>query len=301
MESVLLKQLLGFLTMVVLLATAPWARSSTPPEEATSNDDAPAQSNLPNRGISLAQFWMVLDIAAADDATEMGVDFGDINARLMHPTGVAVAGWEQQGVDIAAYLSALPGGIDKNGLLTPTELPSLRFLGKIPADILDDWEIVRTGPKAILPSAATGGVFVAIGPSHIMFAAQDSLPIEKIGHANCISEEVRSHGEFITVFRHKSKAFDLNDPSPENEEYNAAVLFQLFKKIKLLPLCSLHKVLADGRLSESLYTPKGEPFAFTWFGEPSVAEATPTEIISDFDLLVQLGAKFRSTWFDSLR
>mgnify|MGYP003670383647 FL=1 len=279
----------SFVSAAAVLALTP-ANASRVPEstplvaEGNETGEVDASTFLP-----VAEFWQMMQSEMAEDLQEFRESIETEFRAALVPTGEVETDWNTKGVDLLGHIDSLPGGIANNGLLTLGEVPSLEFLGKIPADILADWEFVQAGPKAVSPLEAKGGVFVAISPNHVVFLADDEI---RTGNASCMKSPVERASDHVTVYRYSGTPFDPDSDASLEAETEAIVMYNMMGGLSSPVICSIFQRDQEGRLINLAYTPDGRPL-----GQMD-DEKDRLQIVSEFNLYEQLNANYTSAFTD---
>ena len=272
-----------FLFVAAFLALIPANASRVSDASGNLADDEMVEEGPASQLLSIIQLWQTLPMEMADELEEFRASI-DLEFRAtLDPTGEVEPDWNTKGIDLPGYLESLPGGIDDNALLTVGEVPMLRFFGKIPADILDDWDFIHAGSQAVEPTEARGGSFLAIGPNHIVFVADDEL---QTGNARCMKTAVERAADHATVYRYAGVPFDPDsDPSLEAEA-EAIVMHNLIGGLRSPIFCTIIQRDGDGSYRNLSYTPDGRPLA------RMDDQNDRLEFVSSIDLYQQLNANY---------
>jgi hypothetical protein len=242
------------LSFAAVLALAP-ANASPVSDSAGNHADYEMVEEMPVSELFLIkELLQALPLEMAKELQEYRASLDAEFAAKLVPTGAAEPEWKAKGIDLPGYLESLPGGIDDNALLTVGEVPMLRFFGKIPADILADWEPIQAGSKAIRPTEATGGDFLAISPYHIVFVANDEI---QTGNARCMKTAVERAADHATVYRYSGVPFDPDSDASLEAEAEAIVLHALIGGLRSPILCSIVEQDQRGQYKHLSYTPAG--------------------------------------------
>jgi hypothetical protein len=237
----------------------------------------------------VVEFWQIMPSEIAEELEEfLGSVESEVRAALV-PTGEGETGWNTRGVDLILQIEALPGGIANNGLLTLGEVPSLELFGKIPADILADWEYIQAGPKAVSPVDAKGGIFVAISPVHVVFLAADEI---QAGKASCMKNPIEKASDHLTVYRYSGIPFDPESDASLEAETEAIVMHSMMGGLGSPVICSIYRRDEEGRLQIFAYTPDGRPLGLM------DDDGDRLEIVSEINLYEQLNANYISAFTD---
>jgi hypothetical protein len=237
----------------------------------------------------VVEFWQIMPSEIAEDLEEFleSVE-SELRAALV-PTGETEAGWNTRGIDLIGHIESLPGGIANNGLLTLGEVPSLELFGKIPADILADWEYIQAGPKAVSPVDAKGGIFVAISPVHVVFLAADEI---QTGKASCMKNPIAKASDHLTVYRYSGIPFDPESDASLEAETEAIVMHSMMGGLDSPVICSIYRRDQKGHLLNFAYTPDGRPLGLMDDAGDRL------EFVSGFNLYEQLSANYTSAFTD---
>ncbi len=272
-----------FLSLAAVLVLTPANASRVSGAAENLVDDEIVEQGPALQLLPIMQLWQTLPTEMADELEEYRTSLDlEFRAALV-PTGEVEPDWNTKGIDLPGYLGSLPGGIDDNALLTVGEVPMLRFFGKIPADILDDWDFIHAGSKAVSPTEAQGGDFLAIGPNHIVFVADDEM---QTGNARCMKTAVERAADHATVYRYAGVPFDPDsDPSLEAEA-EVIVMHNLIGGLSSPVFCWIVQRDQEGRYRNLSYTPDGRPLAH--MDDPM----DRLEFISSVDLYQQLNVRY---------
>ncbi len=235
----------------------------------------------------VAEFWQFMQSTMAEELQEVRQSIETEFRATLVPTGEAEADWNSRGLDLRKHIESLPGGIANNALLTLGEVPSLEFFGKIPADILADWEFIQAGPKAVSPLEAKGGVFVAIGPNHVVFEAEDDI---QNGNARCMKYPVERASDHVTVYRYSATPFDPD--SDASLEAEAILMYYMVGSLGAPPICSMFQRDQEGLLQSLTYTTDGRPLGLM------DDHGDRLEIVSEVNLYGQLNANYTGMFPD---
>lgn len=278
-----------FVPVALTLASMPASAANVP--ESTQRmveSEETGKATAPNLS-PVVEFWQFVQSEIAEELQEFREPIeAEFRAGLV-PTGEAEADWKTRGVDLRGHIVSLPGGIANNALLTLGEVPSLEFYGKIPADILADWEFILAGPKAVSPSEAKGGIFVAISPNHVVFQADDEI---QTGNASCMESPVERASDHVTVYRYSATPFDPSSDASLEAEAEAIVMHNMVGGLSSPVICSIFQRDKDGHLLSLTYTPDGRPLGHL------NDEKDQLQIVSRFDLYEQLNANYISALTD---
>ncbi|AMO70856.1 hypothetical protein AZE99_02375 [Sphingorhabdus sp. M41] len=275
--------------MALILASMPATAANVP--EATQpmvESEETGKATAPKLS-PIVEFWQFVQSEIAEELQEFREPVETEFRAGLVPTGEAEADWKTKGVDLRGHIESLPGGIANNALLTLGEVPSLEFYGKIPADILAGWELILAGPKAVSPSEAKGGIFVAISPNHVVFQADDEI---QTGNARCMKSAVERASDYVTVYRYSATPFDPDSDASLEAEAEAIVMYNMVGGLSSPVLCSIIQREKDGHLLSLIYTPDGRPL-----GQMN-DEKDQLQIVSRFDLYEQLNANYISVLTD---
>lgn len=271
------------LSVAAILALAP-ANASPEPDSALDHaGDETAAEGPASRLFLIKELWQTLPLELADELQEFRASLDEEFAASLVPTGAAEPDWKTKGIDLTGYLESLPGGIDDNALLTVGEVPILRFFGKIPADILADWEYIQAGSKAVAPTEAQGGAFLAISPYHIVFVADDEI---ETGNARCMKTAIERAADHATVYRYSGVPFDPESDVSLEAEAEAIVIHNLSGGLRSPIFCSIVQRDQAGHYRNLTYTPAGRPLAL--MDDPN----DRLEFVSSVDLYQQLNVKY---------
>ena len=237
----------------------------------------------------IIEFWQNLQSSMAEELQELSVTIEAEFRVALEPTGEAEPDWKIRGVDVPAYLQSLPGGIDNNAVLTVGDAPGLQFFGAIPADILVDWDFILAGSKAVAPTNAAGGVFLAISPVHIVFVADNEV---QTANARCTKSAIDRAADHLTVYRYASVPFDPNNDQSIEEEAKAVVMHHLIGSMTMPIVCSIFEQDQEGHFRSYTYLPDGRPLA------KIDDENDRLIIVSNFNLYQQLSASYSSAFAD---
>ncbi|ASK88650.1 hypothetical protein [Sphingorhabdus sp. SMR4y] len=275
--------------VILLLAIAPASAAGVPDLSQPGIESAYATDVAVSRHSPVAEFWQLVQSELAGDLQELQESIKIELAAALEPTGEAEADWNIRGMDLVAHIESLPGGVAGNAVLTLGETPSLEFFGKIPADILADWDYVQSGPKAVSPLAADGGVFVAISPSHLLFLADDEI---RTGNASCMTHPIENAADHVTVYRYSGTPFDPDSDASLEAEAEAVVMHSVVGGLGSPVICSVYRQDEEGRLLHFAYLPDGRPLGLMDDDQEQL------EIVSGFNLYQQLNANYVSGFGD---
>ncbi len=274
-----------FFSVAAVLALAP-ANASPVSDSAWDHADAEMVEEGPvSRLLLIKELWQTLPLEMAEELQEFRASLEEEFVAKLVPTGAAEPDWKTKGIDLTGYLESLPGGMDGNALLIVGEVPMLRLFGKIPADMLTDWEFIQAGSKAVGPAEAKGGDFLAISPYHIVFVAHDEI---QTGNARCMKAGVERAADHATVYRYAGVPFDPDSDASLEAEAEAVVLHALIGGLRSPILCSIVARDQDGEYKHLSYTPDGRPLAH--MDDPN----DHLEFISSVDLFRLLNVNYSS-------
>lgn len=272
------------------------ALASTPVNAAHVSESTPRIADSDEAGetaapklLTVVEFWQIMQSEMAEELDELQESIAIEFRAALVPTGEAEADWKTKGLDMIGYIESLPDGIANNGLLTHGEVPSLDFFGKIPADILADWDFIQAGPKAVSPLEAKSGVFMAISPDHVVFLADDEI---QTGNASCMKNPLENASDHVTVYRYSGTPFDPDSDGSLEAEAEAIVMYSMMGGLSSPPICSIYRRDEEGRLRNYAYTPYGEPLGLMDDAGDQL------EIVSEFNLYEQLTANYTSAFAD---
>jgi|GEM_PF-1316316 len=279
----------SFLSVAMLVAPACANAASIPEPEWDASDAEVSATETARPPISIAEFWRIMQSEMSEKLKEIGVLLEIEMSEALAPTGDPEQGWASKGFDLIGHLQSLPGGIGNNALLSGGELPTLQFFGKIPAGLLDDWEIVQTGSKAVSPAAAKAGTFVVMGPYHIAFMADEQI---QKANAHCLKEPIEKATDYLIVYRYSGSSFDLDDDASIDAESEAIVISSMISNFGLPVFCTIYRRQQDGSFVTLSYTPEGRPLG------NMDDESDRSKIVSTFDLFEQLNGHYVSLFAD---
>lgn len=234
--------------------------------------------------ISVAEFWQMLPSEIDSELQELSDEVTREFDLAMIPTGKPQTDWKTKGIDLIAHIETLPGGLDSNALHTMGTVPSLQFFGKIPVNILADWDVIQIGSKAVMPAHASAGTFVVISPNHVAFAADTDV---RMGNALCAKEMIEKAADHMVVYRYSYTPFDLDNEASLDAESEAVVMFNLVGALGAPEICTVFIRKDDGNLVELSYTPGGRPLG------KLDDDADRLTIVSSFDLYQQLNSHYK--------
>ncbi|MEO9913957.1 hypothetical protein [Parasphingorhabdus sp.] len=271
------------------LASAPANASGMPESTLQIADSDEAGDVAAPKLLPVAEFWQLMQSTMAEELQEVRQLIETEFRATLVPTGEAETDWNSRGLDLHKHIESLPGGIANNALLTLGEVPSLEFFGRVPADLLADWELIQAGSKAVSPLEAKGGVFVAIGPNHVVFEADDGI---QNGNARCMKSPVERASDHVTVYRYSATPFDPDSDASLEAEAEAIVIYSMMGSLSAPPICSIFRRDQEGLLQSLTYTPDGRPLGLM------NDDGDRLEIVSEVNLYEQLNANYTSMLTD---
>ena len=278
-----------FISVAAVLALSPPNAFRVPDSTPLTAEDSETREVAAPKLLPVVEFWQIMQSEMDQELQEFRESIEIEFRAALVPTGEAEPGWESKGIDLRGHIESLPGGIANNALLTLGEVPSLEFYGKIPADILADWEFILAGPTAVSPSEAEGGIFVAISPNHVVFQADDEI---QTGNASCMKDPVERASDHVTVYRYSGAPFDPDSDASLEAEAEAIIMHNMVGGLSSPAICSIFQRDQEGHLLSLSYTPDGRPL-----GQMN-DEKDQLQIVSRFDLYEQLSANYTSALAD---
>lgn len=279
----------AFLPVLMLVASTCAIAAGIPEPAWEAFEGEVTENGATESPVSLAEFWQIMQSKMSEELKEIGALVEVEMRKALMPTGDPEQGWDTRGVDLVGHLESLPGGIEKNALLSVNEVPSLQFFGKIPANLLANWELVQMGSRSVSPAQAMAGTFVVIGPYHIAFAADEEI---QQANARCIGEPIANAADHLTIYRYSESKFDLDDDASIAAESEAIVMANMISNFGLPEFCTVYSRLQDGSFVSSSYTPEGRPLG------KMDDDSDRYKTVSTFDLFQQLNANYSSPFAD---
>lgn len=224
------------LTMLLPLAAAQ-AHDPAPAAEAEAEAPIPLSDSQGDLEAAMREF-----IATPEFAEEMQDAIAPVFAEMMRP-GELVEGWQDTGIDLVELLSALPGGLDENVLVSrESEIPSIAYFSEAagPArDPVTQFEISQSDP-----GEAFDGSLIMFG-SDIQVDA--SAPRDRRGNAHCYS------GNAAARIVSNTPIADWSEP----QFIGAVAATGFVREGAKYAVCQAHHLRDDGGVEASSYTPDG--------------------------------------------